>query len=60
LATSSTAAWKELDITTHVKAELAAGRRVFALALHATSPSVEKMVIASREATTGPELVVTP
>jgi hypothetical protein len=60
LATSGTAAWKELDVTAHVKAELAAGRRVFSLALHATAPSVEKMVIASREANNGPELVVTP
>jgi hypothetical protein len=60
LATCGTAAWKELDVTAHVKAELAAGRRVFALALHATAPSVEKMVIASREAANGPQLVVTP
>jgi hypothetical protein len=59
-ATSGTAAWKELDITAHVKAELAAGRRVFAMALHATAPSVEKMVIASRESGSGPQLVVTP
>jgi hypothetical protein len=60
LASNGTAAWKELDVTAHVKAELAAGRRVFSLALHATAPSVEKMVIASREAANGPQLVVTP
>jgi hypothetical protein len=59
-ATSATAAWKELDVTAQVRAELAASRRVFALALHATAPSVEKMVIASRETGNGPELVVTP
>jgi len=43
-----------------VKAALAAGRRVFSLALHATAPSVEKMVIVSRGVGNRPQLVVTP
>jgi hypothetical protein len=60
-ATSTTAAWRELDVTAHVKGELSAGRRQIALALHAPAASVEKLMVNSREASTNqPELVVTP
>jgi len=59
--TSTSAAWKELDVTVHVKAEHVAGRRQISLALHAPAASVEKMTLSSREAASNrPELIVTP
>jgi hypothetical protein len=59
--TSTAAAWKEIIVIDYVKAEIAAGRRQLAFALHAPATSVEKLIINSREATSNrPELVVTP
>lgn len=59
--TSTTASWKELDVTSYVKAEHAAGRRQPSFALHAGAASVEKMSLSSREsASNRPQLVVTP
>ena len=55
------AAWRELDVTAHVRSELSASRRIVNLALHAGGATVEKMVVASREAAANrPELVLTP
>ncbi len=58
--TSTVRAWKELDVTNHVKSVLSGGQRLVSFALHATAASVEKLTINSREAASnGPELVVT-
>ena len=60
-ATTTAAAWREVDITAHVRVEFAASRRVVNLALHAGAASVEKLVVAAREAAGNrPELVITP
>jgi hypothetical protein len=59
--TSTAASWKEIDVTAHVKGELASGRKQIDLALHANSPSVEKLILSAREAAANrPELVVAP
>jgi hypothetical protein len=59
--TSTTFAWFEIDVTTYVKSERTAGRRIVGFALRAPAPSVERLDVNSREASTNrPELVVTP
>ena len=59
--TSTTFAWREFDVTTHVRSERQAGRRLVSFALHSPAPSDERIDINSREASSNrPELVVTP
>jgi hypothetical protein len=60
-AASTTGAWKEIDVTNHVKNQLAAGVRLVSFALHASADSVEKLSLGSSEAAANrPELVVVP
>jgi hypothetical protein len=58
--TSTVGGWYELDLTSYVKAERAAGRNTIALGLHGLASTVAKLSINSRESgTTGPQLVLT-
>ncbi|HTM44683.1 MAG TPA: DNRLRE domain-containing protein [Polyangiaceae bacterium] len=60
-ATTSTYAWKEIDVGNFVRSEYAAGRRLISVALHCSAASTEKMIINSSEASSNqPELVVAP
>ena len=57
--TTTTNAWYDIDVTTYVKAEKAAGRDIVSLALQNGSNSTPNIFLNSREAGTGkPELVV--
>jgi hypothetical protein len=57
--TSTTFGWYEIDVTSYVRAERQAGRRLVSFALHATAPSNERLDLSSREATANrPELVI--
>jgi hypothetical protein len=59
--TGTTYAWYEIDVTSYIKSELAAGRTVVSLALHDTASSTPNLRINSREATSNkPELLITP
>jgi hypothetical protein len=59
--TGTTFAWFELDVTSHVRSEQQAGRRLVSFALHCPANSVERIDLSSREATANrPELTVTP
>jgi hypothetical protein len=59
--TSTTYAWRELDVTSHVRNERDAGRRLVSFAFHCSLPSVERIDVNSSEASSNrPELVVTP
>jgi hypothetical protein len=60
-AVSSTAyTWQEVDVTTYVKSERSAGRRLVAFALHCQSPSTAGLTSHSREGSNKPQLIVTP
>ena len=60
-ATSTVGAWKEVDVTSHVRQQLATGIRLVSFALRASASSVEKLILRSSEAAANrPELVVTP
>jgi alpha-tubulin suppressor-like RCC1 family protein len=55
----SSFAWYEIDVTSHVIAEKAAGRNLISLALHNTATSTRMIQINSREATVNkPELIL--
>jgi hypothetical protein len=59
--TSTTYAWRELDVTSHVRNERNAGRRLVSFAFHCSAPSVERLDMNSSEASNNrPELVVAP
>jgi hypothetical protein len=59
--TGTTYAWYEIDVTSYIKSELAAGRTVISIALHDGASSTPNLRINSRESTTNkPELLITP
>jgi hypothetical protein len=58
--TSTTPAWQELDVTSYVKSERAAGRPLVSFAVDCAASSVEKITLSSREGASPPELVVLP
>jgi hypothetical protein len=59
--TSTTYAWREFDVTSHVRNERNAGRRLVSFAFHSSAPSFERIDMNSSEASSSrPELVVTP
>src|SRR5439155_25034365 len=58
--TSTSGGWYELDITSYIKAERAAGRNTISLGLHGLASTVAKLSVSSRESgANGPQLVVT-
>ncbi len=60
LAVSGTAAkWYEVDLTSFLKAELAAGRKVVTLVLKNPNTSDAQTLFGSDETANGPQLVVT-
>jgi hypothetical protein len=59
--TSTASSWFEVDVTSYVRNEQQAGRRLVSLALQCPAGSVERLDLNSREASSNrPELVVTP
>ena len=50
---STSYAWFEVDVTSYVKAQRAAGRRSVSFALHNTADSAPKVLVNSREAAVG-------
>jgi hypothetical protein len=59
--TVTTPSWREFDVTSWVRSERQAGRRLVSFAFHCSAPSVERIDVNSSEASQNrPELVVTP
>jgi hypothetical protein len=59
--TSTTYAWREFDVTSHVRNARNAGRRLISFAFHASAPSIERLDMNSSEASSNrPELVLVP
>ncbi len=57
---STTFAWKEIDVTSYVQGEFAAGRKIVSFALHDTATTTPNVNVKSREVpATPPQLVVT-
>jgi hypothetical protein len=58
-AAGTTRIWYEINLSSYIKSELSAGRRVINLALHLPSNSSRSLTLNSREATAfGPQLVL--
>ena len=59
--TGTTFAWYEIDVSSYIKSEIAAGRYLVTLALHNAATSTTNLRINSREAASNkPELLITP
>jgi hypothetical protein len=58
--TGTSAQWYEVDLTTFLKAELAAGRKKVTLVLKAPSTSNPWAIFGSDDSGSGPQIVVTP
>jgi len=59
--TTTAYAWREIDVTAHVRTERNAGRRLVSFAFHCPAPSIERLDMNSSEAASNrPELVLTP
>lgn len=58
--TGTTGGWYELDLTSFLQAEKAAGRNLVTLVLKPTSTSPSNILFDSEEATNKPQLVVSP
>ena len=54
----TTAGWIEVDLTSYIAAELAAGRKIVTLVLRGTTATDPYVIIASDEAANGPRLVI--
>ncbi|HEY3497121.1 MAG TPA: DNRLRE domain-containing protein [Polyangiaceae bacterium] len=58
---STSASSIEADVTAYVKSERQAGRRLVSFALHSLTPSTQRAILSSREASANrPALIVTP
>jgi hypothetical protein len=58
--TSTAYGWYEMDVTSFVRTEKAAGRNLVTLALHGPAVTDSRIIVTSRESSTAPRLVVTP